>query len=643
MLVKNTHLGPEGVCLAGLRTALANLARAGAHLDDAVAKLRQRDTYVANHLLQVVYTAGADRYADEAAEMLSAEPWRFMCGYSDSNYWTSMELVRAIAPHCTTAVRARLEAAMLTYTPPWERSKEGYKAAGFASFSLLSALPSELRSSGARARYAELERKFREPAKAPRGVWGGSVRSPIEKHAAEKMTDAHWLGAIEKYSPGRRDRSRDDLKGGAWELSLTLQSFVTQQPERFARLALRFPSDANPIYLDRTLVGLKKSTIPAELKLEICRKAFAEAREACGQSIADLLGESEDMLPDEMIGMLISLATDHPDPDHEAWQTAAGSGDTYYNGDVYMNGINTTRGRGAEAIRQLIWRDAAYLPHFRDSLERMVQDASTCVRSCVVGTLDAVACHDAPLALALFGRMHIDDDRLLATPRVYEFIRSLLHDHFDTLRPTIERMLRSDDDDVAQCGARLTGLAALHHSEAADLDREAAKGSAPQRRGLGEVAAANIAAEECRAWCEQHLSEFFDDQDAEVRKDAAGSFRQLREKSLESYEPLILAFVNSVSYREDSLSILHCLERSLQRLPGITCVVCGKFLDRFSGEARDIRTSRMHDASIVTQLAFRTYHHHQNDEWTSRALDLIDRLCLEGIGDAQKELDVFER
>jgi hypothetical protein len=245
---------------------------------------------------------------------------------------------------------------------------------------------------------------------------------------------------------------------------------VTQQPERFAKLALQLPANANPVYLDRMLAGLKKSTIKNEIKLDVCRKAFADAREACGQSIADVLGASEDALPDDATHMLTWLATEHPDPDHEAWQSDAGGGRMYYNGDIYMNGINTTRGRAAEAIRDLIWGVAAYLPRFRDAIERMVCDRSTCVRSCVAGTLRAVAYHDAGLALALFAHMNVDDERLLATVHVYDFIRSLLRDHFDGLRPTIVRMLRSGDPDVARSGARLAGLTTLHHERAADLD-----------------------------------------------------------------------------------------------------------------------------------------------------------------------------
>ena len=56
-----------------------------------------------------------------------------------------------------------------------------------------------------------------------------------------------------------------------------------------------------------------------------------------------------------------------------------------------------------------------------------------------------------------------------------------------------------------------------------------------------------------------------------------------------------------------------------------------------------MQTSRAGDAPTVAKLIFRTYQQHQQDEWTARWLDLIDRLCLEGIGEAGGELEQFER
>ena len=49
------------------------------------------------------------------------------------------------------------------------------------------------------------------------------------------------------------------------------------------------------------------------------------------------------------------------------------------------------------------------------------------------------------------------------------------------------------------------------------------------------------------------------------------------------------------------------------------------------------------DAHTVAKLIFRTYQQHQDDTWTAPALDLIDRLCLEGTPGTADELERFER
>ena len=131
--------------------------------------------------------------------------------------------------------------------------------------------------------------------------------------------------------------------------------------------------------------------------------------------------------------------------------------------------------------------------------------------------------------------------------------------------------------------------------------------------------------------------------DSGVRREAASCFRQLEGEDLNTYSELIAKFCDSKASQEDSFPVLRTLEESLRRLPGTTCLVCEKFLERFAGEARDIRTHRAGDSPTVAKLVFRTYQQHQNDEWTARSLDLIDHLCLEGIGDAGRYLDQFER
>ena len=642
-LTKTDHPGGEEACLLELAGALATLAREGTtDLRDVISDLRRRDTHVANYLLLALYTGGAARYADEAAILLCDESWRFQCGFSDSPHWCAMETIRAVAPRCTAENRERLETEILHYVHPYERTKSGFKRIGWARFALLLAIPSELRSPRAKSHFDELTRKFGEPEGEPRTIAASRVGPPIEKTAADKMTDDQWLQAIKKYGSNElRHFSHGEITGGALQLAQhSLEPWVKEEPERFALLSLRFPADANPVYLERTLSALKGATIESDLKLQVCRKAFTESCGPCGQSIADVLGNIDDTLPDDAVQMLHHLATEHEDPASEAWQEDAGGGQTYYNGDIHINGINTTRGRAADAIRDLILSDAAYIDRFRPTLDRMIRDRSAAVRSCVTGTLRAVAFHDPALGMSFFQNMNLSEDRLLATRHVYDFIYSGLRDNFVKLRPIIKRMLRSSAPEVREAGARLASISALIHESTADLDTaelvdEALRGDAQTRFGVAEVAAANIAVPEYRTWCEKMLIKLFDDADIGVRSKAASCFYRLWNEALDTYEDLIAKFCDSGAFQENSSSVLRALEKSPDRLPGMTCEVCEKFLDRFADLVRGTRT--------VTTLIFRTYQQHQNDEWTSRSLEMIDRLCLDRIYGAGEEFEQFDR
>ena len=352
LFFKTEYLNGEDACLSELAGALAVLAGTGAPLHDVIADLRHRDTHTANHLLLSLYRGGASLYADEAIAVLCDEQWRFGCGFSDSSNWCAMETIRAVVPHCTMESRARIESVILDYLPPYERSALGYGQFARTRFDLLSAIPSALRSNTANARFDELTRKFGDPAGAPRGMTLATrVESPIAKKATEKMTDEQWLRAITKYpSENRVDHSGDGPKGGARQLAQVLEERVKEDPNRFVHVGLRFPANANPVYLERTLDALKDAAVASDLKLKLCRKAFAVARSFCGRAIADVLGKLEDALPDDAVGILDWLATRDDDPAVERWKREAGGGQPYYNGDMHFHGINTTRGRAVGAI-----------------------------------------------------------------------------------------------------------------------------------------------------------------------------------------------------------------------------------------------------------------------------------------------------
>ena len=618
------------------------------HIAKILAELWSRETYLANFLLLRAYTAGAKHFADDVVSELCNKTWRFECGYSDSPYWIVLQLIKAVTPLCSDGNRAKLEEAILDYTTDYERSPGGHRDRGYACFALLSGIPVELRSERAKARYAELERKFGKMDFAPRGSQGGLVVSPIEESAEKKMTDDQWLKAIKKHDPKREIFRDNPTKGGARELARSLQGRVEEEPERFARLSLRFPSDANPVYIEHILMGLKKTEASSEHKLKVCRKAYSESRDECAKAIADLLGSIKDPLPNDAVQMLNWLAIAHPDPEKELWDEEVTGGTPYYGGDILNHGINTTRGRAARAICDLISSDASYIDRFRATIKQLVSDRSLAVRSCASSTLLAIINHDPKFALEQFLKLTEPRSRLydclLATPYVDRFIYYALRDHFGQLRHVVQRMLRSAVPETSEAGARLASLAVLYqHTDVEDLSEEALRGNASQRLGVAQVASANIGDTDYRSWAEQKLLLLFDDPDSKVRGKAVSCFQRLQEQPLESYANLIEKFCDSAAYQEGSFHLFSVLEESSHGLPGITYNVCKKFLDRFSDEARDIRTRRALDVTAVPKLVLRTYNQHQNGDLAPKCLDLIDQMCLERIYGIGEGLNEYER
>ncbi len=635
------HVTIPEACLKGLCNALENLAKNKPNrIRSILNELRQHETHLASYLLLKAYTDGADHFADEAVLDVCDNTWRFECENAD-------KLMAAIFPVCSDKNRLKLESTILNYLPDREKTPEALSDRGRASFFLSSLVPSELLSKSARRRFGELERKLgrpKSPSKTSDVVW---LQSPIGKPAMEKMTDEHWLKAIEKYDTKTRPFDKTDpSKGGALELARTMQDSVKDDPERFARLCLEFKAEAHPVYLEHVLLALKETEISTELKLQVCRKGFAESRDHCGMAIADVLGSIEAPLPDDTIEMLDWLATESTQFDLGLWM--GGPDGNAEQTDLLTKGVNTTRGHTAITIGDLIRRDATYVERFASTLEKLVGDRSSAVRACAANALVGISFHDREYALGLFQKLvescDNDAESLLATRDVEWFINYCLREDSASLRPVIARMLESSKSDVRQAGARLAGLAALYRHDAADsIVEEALQGDSFQRLGLAEVASRNIGHKECRDWSVRYLLQFFNDTDQEVRREASSCFSSLENEPLEQYKDLINRFCESDAFEESSWYLVTAVEKSSHRLPGMTYVVCAKLLDLPDDGVRDRSAHQSTDLYTVSTLILRVYHQHQQDEWTVKCLDLIDLMYRKRIREIRWHMEKFER
>ena len=619
-------------------------------IDGVLSELRSRETLLANHFLLRAYTAGAEHFADDAATELCKNPWRFECAYSGDPYWLANQLIEAITPHCSDGHRVKLEQVILNYVPEFERCSNDDQSRGHAAYYLLSGIPKSFRSEKASVRFNELEQKFGPLSIFPPiGIQSGFLESPIEEPEIEKMTDEQWLGAIRKYESERMSFDRGNpLRGGATQLAQRMESYVKEQPERFARLSLRFPAGANPVYLRHVLTGLKEAGASAELKLDVCRKAYSDARDHCAMSIVGLLGSLEERLPDDAVEMLIWMATEGT----EAGVIGVDDDTNMPRGidRLFTVGLNTTRGYTAVAMGNLIQRDATYVDRFRNVVALLVKDENVAVRACVAYTLTAIAIHDWDFAFEQFCELleprssKVNEERLLATEWVERFVRNGLNDYFGSLECIVVRMLRSDLPETRTAGARLASLAVLYEYESAvTLVNEALNGDPSQRIGVAQVAAGNIGQEKCKEWAEKHLLGFFNDPDTRVRQEGASCFHGLHSHPLDQFVELINGFCDSAAFQENPSHLISVLEKTPYHLPGTTYVVCEKLLRLPYDEQDHHKAPSSVDVYTVTKLVLKTYHQHQDNEWGSKCLDLIDLMYRERIRDIRIRMEDYER
>lgn len=636
---------PHNAALAHLQEALETVSSTSPEkLQGYVDSLKQKDTYIATVLLMCIFAGNGKYFSAQAVDLFTKQPWRFECGLADNPYWFAQKAIKSVSTNASVEELADLELTILKYVARWEKTAAGYRYHGNARFNLLAAIPVERRSHRANRAFRELKRKFGEPSGEPEGVRGGVVGPPIPEDRLEKMDDDAIFAAIAHYTANERPRDyRNFLKGGNLQLARAVAAMAAKQPDRIAQLALRLPRNTSPEYFAELLRALQKAPVEDALKLKFAANAFANQRESCGGEIADMLGVIEDPLPQKSLEQLCWLALYSPDPSQDAWRKQSANGANYHEGDPFNYGISTTRGRAALAIGTLINHDPQYVERFGHTIQKMTEEPNEGVLACTAFTLRALAVRDYPYAWNLFERCCVNAPELPSSQYGFDLIRVGIGAHFALVRRQIEQLLRNPEQRAIELGSQLACIAALMHPEAEEMAEAAVNGNEIQRLAAARVAAANLGGEEFRPWCERHLIRFFNDPDKKVRQEAGDCFRHLTGLPLESFASLIDAYCKSAAFEDNSHSLLYALEESVERIPGVVCTACELFLRRFGPEARDIRTHRAADGYTVTKLIFRVYHQHQQDRWGPRTLDIIDRLCQEGVGEVMAQLQQFDR
>lgn len=594
----------------------------------------------AQWLLYQALAADGAAHSDWAVQLISEGEQRLLCGYTDSAYWTTRELVVAIAPTLNDHQLAALEQSFLALRP----SRES-RPMGLSSFTLLSALPEDRLSDQGRARLRELRRVFGPEPLAPTGMEMEPIEPPIAQAAAEKMTDDQWLRAIAKHSEDRIDWTR--FTGGAADMARVLQNATEAEPERFARLALRLDETSHPAYLNAVLRGLRAAeNVDADLVFDVIRHVNTLGRPDHDRALPDPLRHHLDAdVPDDIIELLLDRATGAIDPTEESWQREAWDGKNFYNGDPFSDGMNTARGWATLAISDLLIHDsdghrtALVAPHF----ESLAADPSTAVRSCVARLLTAGLRHARDDAVDAFTKLIEAPDDLLATRTVEELVIYVGFGDSARVEPVIRRMLTSPLEKVREAGGRLAAFAGLELDVQSLLAEAVSSPDAMIRKGAATICASRVSRTSDAERAGYALSVFFDDPDDDVRSEAAAVAARLRHQPLAAHRELLHRLIASPTFDKALSQLLITLEDATERVDGLVMSTAGRFIELHRGQVSHFANHAALDSRQVGELLLRAYAQAVDAEPRALVLDLIDDLLQAAAYDFAAVVEEAER
>jgi hypothetical protein len=617
----------------GLDDSLRSLARSKPRSLRPIAAARlmpHADIESIRYLLYRGWAANPGQFADDALDFLLREPAALICAAGDGPYGATRELIVAIQSVARAERLHELQSHIATFVPGWERTAAGRRAYRAAQWQLLGAFDEDRLSESARRLWRELSDKFGEHVEEPALPRTGTVGSPVSQHAATRMNDEQWLGAISKYNRENVRVVGASLQGGAIELSRVLEAETRSDPDRFAQLVLRLPDETHPAYVDAILRGLGDAERPVRAELlsaAVLHFFRMPGHPGAGSILHPLARAADQELPPEVMDVVVWWATQDPDPD-----TDTDNMESYYNaGSVVFPqgpltaGINSVRGVAAQTLGALIWPSPERSKRLLPAVEAVAADPTLAVRSCAAYAVRSVLRHDVEAGLKLFVRLTDADDLLLVQGPVEELTGTVITKHRDASE-VLRRMQEAEVPDVRQAAGRLSALDALFNSTAVEASEQAFERNGFVRRGIAEVAAANVGQADSQEQCERWLARLFYDDDHAVRAEASQWCRLVAGEQLGVLRHLVAVYIDSPAYTDDEHLLLAVLDDSPASMADLALRAVEIFVHHHAEKMTDISTRAAGTAITASRLAMRAYASSSTAEMRDRALDMIDRL-----------------
>lgn len=249
-----------------------------------------------------------------------------------------------------------------------------------------------------------------EIANKPKGS-RGSIGSKLDRNL-DKISDNARLRIITNKSIPQEhvgmwevSSDRTFVATSIWQFARSLEKAAQNDPERFGRLALKFPEETNPSYISAVfrafeITELNNENLEADTRqlatvetiVKVLCRHLKEDNRQIAMSFCRLLRARNDIeWPDEIINKLTYIAVNHPDPKIDSMNVHSTNWDKSMDSlsveELFDNSINCVRGVTVEAITTLLLKKSDFFIDKDEIIEKIINDPHPSVRIAAVGML----------------------------------------------------------------------------------------------------------------------------------------------------------------------------------------------------------------------------------------------------------------
>lgn len=563
--------------------------------------------------------------SEDAISWMISDQRNLILGWAGSRSWASRELIEECSPGCSSDSFERLEEMILDHWPAFEDRR----FRGHSQYVLLSVLDQSRMSEEGRRRLQELERRFPESSpEVPKLGVAQIVSSPIPEDASTRMTDDNWLQALQRYDQEGPNWNGHDFTGGSIELARTLGRRAKGNPDRFARLALRFDNEIPAVAMDEVLKSTE-GQVEIEILTSLCEHAHYVYGSAVGRSVCSAIACAKE--PSPRLVALLGVYGRDPDPGHESARTLAQAGGSSWEEGLFTAGLNSIRGEAALAVASALFSGADHLELLLPVLEDLIGDDILAVRVCAAKAVIALLIHESELALDFAERLFDAQIGVLDAHTSERLLGYATLRDPDRFAPLLAAALAGPDEVAMRAGriwAALRWAGQLPPSVALEFR------SLPTaaRRGAAQAFAGHVA--------DSHsdILQSLEDDDPEVLEQLGSAFGQLNQLASPDQVALLDALMASAAFPRHMQSLIHALADMTSALPVNTIDVCERVVEIAGTDLGDMRTGAALISSDLIAVVLRLYR--QGDAaLRTRCLNIIDRLAEFGVYDLELALE----